>query len=36
MRMALGKTLIYSGDGKLHEGDVALMINQQAKKSLME
>ena len=33
MRMALGKTLIYSGDEKLHMGGVALMISQQAKES---
>jgi hypothetical protein len=36
MKMASGQTLIYSGDEVLHEGGVAIMISQQAEKSLME
>lgn len=36
MRMATGQTLIYSGDEEQHEGGVAILISQQAEKSLME
>ncbi|XP_061163118.1 craniofacial development protein 2-like [Saccostrea echinata] len=36
MRLASGQTVIYRGDEELHEGGVAIMISQQAVKSLME
>nr|KAG5687784.1 hypothetical protein BaRGS_025678 [Batillaria attramentaria] len=36
MRLASGQTVLYSGDEELHEGGVAIMISQQAEKSLME
>ncbi|XP_062610032.1 craniofacial development protein 2-like [Saccostrea cucullata] len=36
MRQALGQTVIYSGDEELHEGGVAIMISQQAMKSLIK
>ncbi|XP_018022732.1 craniofacial development protein 2-like [Hyalella azteca] len=35
-RLATGQTLIYSEDDELHEGGVAILISQQAEKSLME
>ncbi|XP_018018974.1 craniofacial development protein 2-like [Hyalella azteca] len=35
-RLATGQTLIYSGDDELHEVGVAILISQQAEKSLME
>ena len=35
-KMATGQTLIYCGDGEQHEGGVAIMISQEAVKSLME
>ena len=36
MKLASGQTIIYSGDEAMHEGGVAIMINKQAVKSLME
>nr|KAG5709173.1 hypothetical protein BaRGS_028629 [Batillaria attramentaria] len=36
MRLASGQTVLYSGDEELHEGGVAIIISQQAEKSLME
>ena len=36
MKMSSGQTVIYSGDESLHEGGVAMMISQQAAKSLLE
>ena len=36
MKLATGQTVIHSGDETLHEGGVAIMFNQQAKRSLME
>ncbi|XP_062572320.1 craniofacial development protein 2-like [Saccostrea cucullata] len=36
MRLASGQTVICSRDEELHEGGVAIMISQQAMKSLME
>ena len=36
IKMASGQTIIYSGDEEMHEGGVAIMISQQAVKSLME
>ena len=36
MKLATGQTVIYSGDETLHEGGVAIMFNQQTKRSLME
>ena len=35
-KICSGQTLIYSGDEELHEGGVAIMMSQQAVKSLME
>ena len=35
-KMATGQTIIYCGDGEKHEGGVAIMISQEAVKSLME
>ena len=36
MKMATGQTLIYSGDDERHESGVAIMLSQEATKSLME
>ena len=36
MKMNSGQTIIYSGDENLHERGVAMMISQQALKSLLE
>ena len=36
VKLATGQTLLYSGDAQLHEGGVAIMMNQEASKSLME
>ena len=36
VKLATGQTILYSGDEQIHQGGVAIMISQQAERSLME